>query len=148
MLSSMGFPALSCTNSRITSYNVCYTKLLRTLEAWTEYANPTTPLTSWGFAAGDNWAFDPLDVGDNSHITRGTDTQAGTYAVEMLVLASGNGERGFIYQTITAAAGTSVDLSVYTKTSDAQTPYLICLDGVDVAMTQQYDFVADSYNFV
>ena len=117
-----------------------------TLEAWTEYANPTTPLTSWGFAAGDNWAFDPLDVGDNSHITRGTDTQAGTYAVEMLVLGSGNGERGFVYQTITRPAGTSIDLSVYTKTSDAQTPYLICLDGVGGAMTQQYDFVADTWD--
>jgi len=117
-----------------------------TMEAWTEYANPITPLTSWGFEPGSNWAFDPLDVGDNNHITRGTDTQAGTYAVEMLVLGSGNGERGFVYQTITRPAGTSIDLSVYTKTSDAQTPYLICLDGVDVAMTQQYDFVADTWD--
>jgi hypothetical protein len=118
-----------------------------TMEAWTEYANPISPLTSWTFAAGaNNWGFDPLDVGDSSHITRGTDTQAGTYAVEFLVKGSGNGERGFIYQTITAAAGTSVDLSVYTKTSDAQTPYLICLDGVGGAMTQQYDFVGDVWD--
>jgi hypothetical protein len=117
-----------------------------TMEAWTEYANPFSPLSSWSFEPGTNWGFDPLDVGDNSHITRGTDTQAGTYAVEMLVLGSGNGERGFVYQTITRPAGTSIDLSVYTKTSDAQTPYLICLDGVDVAMTQQYDFVADTWD--
>jgi len=117
-----------------------------TMEAWTEYANPITPLTSWGFEPGSNWAFDPSDPSGESHITRGTDTQAGTYAVEFLVKNIGNGERGFIYQTITASAGTSVDLSVYTKTSDAQTPYLICLDGVDVAMTQQYDFVADTWD--
>ena len=117
-----------------------------TMEAWTEYANPFSPLSSWSFAAGANWGFDSIDPTDSSHIIRGTDTQTGTYAAEFLVKNSGNGERGFIYQTITASAGTSVDLSVYTKTSDAQTPYLICLDGVEGAMTQQYDFVADIWD--
>jgi hypothetical protein len=118
-------------------------------ENWTEYANQAAPLTSHTAVAGSNgWAIDPLDITEYSYINRSTSVQGGTYAVEMYLKASdtGNGNRGYFRQTITRPAGTSIDLSVYTKTTDSQTGYMMCLDGAPGAQTQEWDFVANTWD--
>jgi hypothetical protein len=118
-------------------------------ENWTGFPDQTTPLTSWTFVDGAGWKLDFSDATVHSYITReASSVQAGTYAVRMHVgsYRTGSDNRGYIWQSYAGDADTALTASVYTKTTNSKTPYMILLDGNPGAHTQIWDFVANTWD--
>lgn len=109
-----------------------------TFEAWSNTLNEEFPLEDWDYQKGAFW--------DDGYVSQSASANGGTYAVTITVPAVKTGYGGYIWQTIAGTAGDSIDLSVYTKTTNSKTGYMILLDGEVAAQTQEWDFVANTWD--
>jgi len=114
------------------------------LESWTQWANYFDPMVEWTQAGGFDWQ--PTADSEGWYINRENSIiQEGSYAAKFYIGASrtGSGNRGYIYQTYSGSAGTSLDAEVYTRTTSGATPYLIFLNGTPGVHTQAWNFVTE-----
>jgi len=122
-----------------------------TMEAWSTWADQNTPLASWTFEPGADWDFLPF-AGDteSSSIVKGVDAHEGSNAVELVVGDSAsltsNDDRGYIWQSYSGVAATELTASVYTKTTNGKTGYMILLNGNPGSHTEIWDFVAGTWD--
>ena len=121
------------------------------MESWTEWADQISPLGEYDFQSGTDWGFFP-DASDteSSYIQRATSTQAGTYAAKMIVGDAAdltdNDDRGLFRQEVSGTSGATATASVYTKSTNSKTGYMILLNANPGAHTEIWDFVANTWD--
>ena len=121
-----------------------------TFEAWTEFANYTDPLTDYTAVVPEDWEFGTDGDTGYSYMARSASQQAGTYALSMLLgddaSVQNNADRGYVYQTYAGTADAVMTASVYTKSTNSKTGYLIFLDAAPGSHTKIWDFVANTWD--